>query len=189
MNLPNKLTLSRIVMTPIFLFCFLVSFPCHYLVSLVVFAIASYTDLLDGKIARSRNIVTNLGKFMDPIADKMLTTAAFIGLLAIDKMNPWALFIILLREFVVTSVRLVAAENGKVVAANMWGKAKTVAQYIVIIYMIVALQAAEWFDLGGFNQFVNVFGQIAIWIAVLMTAISGILYFWQNRTFFLEGEM
>ena len=196
MNLPNKLTLSRIIMVPLFLLFFVWEFPFHYLVAGVVFGIASFTDMLDGKIARARGLVTNLGKFMDPIADKMLTTAAFVGFLAIDKMSLWALMIILVREFVVTSVRLVAAEGGKVVAANYWGKFKTVAQYITIGYMLAVLEFCSWKDtvLAAVALPDPVFsvplliGQIFIWIATALTAISGGVYFWQNRSFFLEGE-
>lgn len=188
MNLPNKLTLLRIILVPIYLLLFLVNFPFHYLASVLVFILASLTDMWDGKIARKYNLVTNLGKFMDPIADKMLTTAAFVGLLAISKMSPWALIIILIREFVVTSVRLLAAEGGKVIAANMWGKAKTVAQYIVIIYMMVALQFADLFNFSWVYIFTDIIGCIFIWIATIMTAISGFLYFWQNRSFFLDGD-
>ena len=196
MNLPNKLTLSRILLVPLFLLLFVWNFPFHYLAAGLVFGIASFTDMLDGKIARARGLVTNLGKFMDPIADKMLTTAAFVGFLAIGKMSLWALMIILVREFVVTSVRLVAAEGGKVVAANYWGKFKTVAQYITIGYMLAVLEFCSWKDTvlaavalpdAAYNVPLLI-GQIFIWVATALTAISGFVYFWQNRSFFLEGE-
>ncbi len=196
MNLPNKLTLSRILLVPLFLLFFVWEFPFHYLVAGLIFGIASFTDMLDGKIARARGLVTNLGKFMDPIADKMLTTAAFVGLLAIGKMSLWALMIILVREFVVTSVRLVAAEGGRVVAANYWGKFKTVAQYITIGYMLAVLEFCSWKDTvlaavtlpDAVYTVPLVIGQVFIWIATALTAISGGVYFWQNRSFFLEGE-
>lgn len=186
MNLPNKLTLLRILLVPIFLLLFLWEFPFHYIAAILVFVLASLTDMWDGQIARKRNLITNLGKFMDPIADKMLTTAAFIGFLAIDHMNPWALLIILVREFVVTSVRLLAAESGKVIAANMWGKAKTVAQYIAIIYMMAALEFVSYFTSMDFLT--NIVGEAFLWIATILTAISGIIYFMDNKAFFLDGD-
>ena len=183
MNLPNKLTILRIVLTPLYLLLFLWNFPFHYLASALLFVFAALTDLWDGKIARKRGIITNLGKFLDPIADKMLTTAAFVGFLAIGKMSPWALMLILFREFVVTSVRLMAAESGKVVAANQWGKLKTVVQYIAIIYFMVALEAIRFLD---WPFLVDIVGQIFIWIAAILTAISGFVYYWQNKKFFSE---
>ena len=196
MNIANKLTILRVILAPVFLALFLIEFPFHYLASLAVFGVAAYTDLLDGKLARERNLITNLGKFLDPIADKMLTTAAFLGFLAIGRMNVWALMIVLVREFMVTSVRLMAAEGGKVVAANRWGKAKTVAQYVAIIYMLVVLEWATWQNglLAPLNWPELVFtlpldlGAIPIWVATILTAVSGVVYFWDNRSFFLEGE-
>ena len=150
----------------------------------MVFAAAAFTDYLDGYLARKRHLVTNFGKFLDPIADKMLTTAAFVGLLAIGQMSAWALMLILVREFVVTSVRLVAAEKGKVVAANGWGKAKTVAQYVAILYMLAVLEVS-----AAVPQLACVLltvGQVLLWITAVLTAIAGWVYFWQNRTYFLE---
>lgn len=196
MNIANKLTVLRVILTPIFLVLFLVDFPFHYIASLAVFGIAAYTDLLDGKLARKRDLITNLGKFLDPIADKMLTTAAFLGFLSIGRMNVWALMIVLIREFMVTSVRLMAAEGGKVVAANGWGKAKTVAQYVAIIYMLTALEFSTWnagiLSSVGWPETVFTLpvdlGAIPIWIATILTAISGIVYFWDNRAFFLDGD-
>ena len=196
MNIANKLTVLRVILTPIFLALFLIEFPFHYIASLAVFSVAAYTDLLDGKLARQRNLITNLGKFLDPIADKMLTTAAFLGFLAIGRMNVWALMIVLVREFMVTSVRLMAAEGGKVVAANGWGKTKTVAQYVAIIYMLTALEFSTWNTglLQSVGWSATVFtlpvdlGAVPIWVATILTAISGIVYFWDNRSFFLEGD-
>ncbi|MBR3289768.1 MAG: CDP-diacylglycerol--glycerol-3-phosphate 3-phosphatidyltransferase [Clostridia bacterium] len=196
MNIANKLTVLRVILTPIFLLLFLIEFPFHYIASLAVFGLAAYTDLLDGKLARERNLITNLGKFLDPIADKMLTTAAFLGFLAIGRMNVWALMIVLIREFMVTSVRLMAAEGGKVVAANGWGKAKTVAQYVAIIYVLTALEWSTWgsgllSQLGWADLVFTLpvdLGAVPIWVATILTAISGIVYFWDNRSFFLEGD-
>ncbi len=196
MNLPNKLTVVRIVLAPLFLALALWEFPFHYAVSLVVFIAAALTDMLDGKIARSRNLITNLGKFLDPLADKMLTTAAFLLFLAIDKMNVWALMLILTREFMVTSVRLLAAKGGKVIAASMWGKAKTVAQFIAIIFMLTALEFSTWQStlLAGINLPNAVFsvplviGEVLIWISTVLSLIAGAEYVWLNREYFLDKK-
>ncbi len=193
MNTPNRLTIARILLTPLFLLLFLWDFPYHTLVSGIVFGVAALTDLFDGRLARKYGLVTNLGKFLDPIADKMLTTAAFLAFVACDQMNIWALFLILTREFVVTSVRLVAAEGGKVVAANIWGKLKTVMQFIAILFMLAALEFSAWGDTLLHGMAVPeaaftvplVIGQVLLWLAAIMTAVSGITYFWDNRQFFL----
>lgn len=193
MNTPNRLTLARMILAPVFLLLFLWEFPFHILVSGLVFGVAALTDLFDGRLARKYGQITSLGKFLDPIADKMLTTAAFIAFVACDEMNVWALFLILTREFVVTSVRLVAAEGGRVVAANLWGKIKTVTQFIAILYMLVALEFVSWRDslLAGAALPEAAFtvplliGQALLWIAAVMTAVSGVTYFWDNRRFFL----
>ena len=194
MNLPNKLTVVRIVLAPLFLALALWEFPFHYAVSLVVFIAAALTDMLDGKIARSSNLITNLGKFLDPLADKMLTTAAFLLFLAIDKMNVWALMLILTREFMVTSVRLLAAKGGKVIAASLWGKAKTVAQFIAIIFMLTALEFSTWQTsvLAGVSLPDAVFsvplviGEVLIWISTVLSLIAGAEYVWLNREYFLD---
>ena len=127
MNLPNKLTVVRIFLAPLFLLILLWDFPFHHLCAGLIFGAAALTDLFDGRIARSQGLITNLGKFLDPLADKMLTTAAFLGFLAMGHLDVWAVMIILTREFLVTSVRLVAAKDGTVIAASFSGKAKTVA--------------------------------------------------------------
>ena len=190
MNLPNKLTLMRCILTPIFLFLMLANFPFHYAAALVVFIAASLTDYFDGKIARKHNLITNLGKFLDPLADKALTTAAFLGLMAQggDRMMCWALFLILAREFAVTSVRLLAAKDGVVVAASFAGKLKTVMQMVSIIYTLAALQVC---DLGittrGTNTALIVIGIILIWISVVATVVSGVQYVWALRQYFKEN--
>ena len=147
MNLPNRLTVARIIMTPLFMAAMLINFPHHYLVALVLFAAASFTDFLDGNIARARGIVTNFGKFLDPLADKMLTTAAFLAFLAkgFGWGIAWVLFIVLFREFMIASLRLVAvsSEVKKVIPANMWGKVKTVTQMAAIIFGIALLYFAN----------------------------------------------
>jgi len=194
LNLPNRLTLARIIMVPFFMVLLLLDFPFHYAAALGLFIIASLTDYYDGQIARSRGLVTNLGKFLDPIADKMLTTAALLVFLAIGVTDVWAVMLVMTREFMVTSVRLMAAKDGTVVAASFSGKLKTVAQYIAIIAMMVALQwqesAAVWFPSMP-EAVVTVpvlVCQILIWISVVLTVISGIQYFWQFRQYFTESK-
>ncbi len=192
MNLPNKLTIARIVMVPLYLVLLVWDFPFHYLASLVVFTAASLTDYFDGKIARSQNLVTNLGKFLDPIADKMLTTAAFLAFLAMGVTDVWAVMLIMTREFMVTSVRLMAAGGGTVVAASFAGKLKTVMQYIAIITMMVSLQWKEiclWIELPSLAYTIPIFvSQIAIWVSVVFTCISGVQYFWQFCHYFTENN-
>ena len=193
MNLPNKLTLLRCILTPIFLACVVIEFPFHYGVALLVFIIASLTDYFDGMIARKYNLVTNLGKFLDPLADKALTTTAFIGFVHMinSRTLPWALFIILLREFAVTSVRLLAAKDGVVVAASFAGKLKTVMQMVSIIYMLAFKQAVRVAVVRNAIGAAGVLwgsriGLALIWVAVIATVVSGIQYIWQLRHYFKE---
>ena len=197
MNLPNKLTVLRIALVPIFLILLVTPFPHHYLAALVVFAAASVTDLLDGKIARKHHLITNLGKFLDPLADKMLTTAAFLGFMAcgIGGLVPmmWVNFVVLLREFLVTSVRYMAASSGKVVAANLYGKIKTVSQMVAIM-MAMAFEYVIGLDatlgtalLAGLPSVIlRVLYNVAIWFSAVMTVVSGAVYLWENRQF-LKG--
>lgn len=187
MNLPNKLTVLRLIMTPVFLFTLLYSFPHHYLVALVLFILASLTDMVDGKIARSRNLITDFGKFLDPLADKMLTTAAFLGFiqLGIGKGIVWITFIVLIREFLITSLRLVSAGKGTVIAANIWGKAKTVSQMVAII---LAIFGRYLLSLGldcvpAFQAGVAAVTDIALWISTLLTVISGVIYVMENKKY------
>ncbi len=195
MNLPNKLTVLRIVLAPLFLLLAVWDFPFHYAASLMVFIAAALTDMFDGKIARARGLITNLGKFLDPLADKMLTTAAFLLFLVTGQMDVWGLMLVLTREFMVTSVRLLAAKDGTVIAASIWGKTKTVAQFIAIIYTLTALEFSTWQHtlLGSFALPEAVFsiplviGRIFIWISVVLTVASGMEYVWANRHFF-KGE-
>ncbi len=195
MNLPNKLTVIRIVLAPLFLLAVLWEFPFHYLAAGLIFGAAALTDMFDGKIARARGLITNLGKFLDPLADKMLTTAAFLAFMALGELNVWALMIILTREFMVTSVRLVAAKDGTVIAANLLGKLKTVAQFVAILFELAALEFADWQTglLAGAAWPAWVFqvpltvGCVLMWISVCLTAISGGHYVWANRHFF-KGE-
>ncbi len=196
MNLPNKLTVVRIILSPLFLLLAMWDFPFHYAVALVVFIAAALTDMFDGKIARARGLITNFGKFLDPLADKMLTTAAFLLFLAKGQMDVWALMLVLTREFMVTSVRLLAAKEGKVIAASMWGKTKTVAQFIAIIYQLTALEFSTWqtgvlaaFELpDAVFSIPLVIGQVLIWISSVLTVIAGAEYVWLNREYFIHDK-
>ncbi len=197
MNLPNKLTVLRIILVPVFLVLLMWDFSHHYLAALAVFGIASFTDMLDGKFARKHNLITDLGKFLDPLADKMLTTAAFLGFMACSigsrfdggmlQMLMWVNFIVLTREFMVTSVRLMAAGGGTVVAANIYGKLKTVFQMVAILSAL----AFEWviglklsfLSPAVCNALVVVYTAF-IWLSTVMAVLSGIIYLWQNRMFF-----
>ena len=188
MNLPNKLTLTRILLVPVFMiFVSLGQYitpsynPRYYLIAGVVFAVASFTDLLDGHLARKWNMVTDFGKFADPLADKLLTTVAFIYMMRDGVCSPVVLCIILAREFAVSGLRMVAAgaKDGRVIAANMWGKVKTVLQMLTILFYYFTV------SLTG-----NVLGQqcadvasVLCWGVAAVTAISGIKYLWDNRSF------
>ena len=196
MNLPNKLTVIRIVLAPLFLLLTLWEFPFHNLIAGLVFGAAALTDMFDGKIARSRGLITNLGKFLDPLADKMLTTAAFLSFLATGHLDVWALMVVLTREFMVTSVRLVAAKDGTVIAANFWGKLKTVMQFVAILFELAALEFADWQTglLAGANlpdvifRIPLIVGYVLLWLSVVLTASSGAQYVWNNRQFFKDAK-
>lgn len=191
MNLPNKLTLARFIMTPIFLILMLVEFPHHYLAGLIVFILASLTDYFDGKIARRDGLITTFGKFLDPIADKMLTTAAFLVFLQNGTGYGiiWIVFIVLAREFVVTSVRLISAGSGKVIAANIWGKLKTVMQMVAIIATIFAEYVIGEFVYGiellpiMIVEPVRIICSILLWISAILTFIAGITYVVDNKEY------
>ncbi len=196
MNTPNKLTLARMIATPIFMAVMLINFDFHYLISLVLFIAASLTDMIDGKMARKYNMVTDFGKFMDPLADKMLTTSAYLGFMFIYGGTQYAwhivviTFIVLFREFAVSSIRLVAVTaGGKVVAANMWGKCKTVSQMAGIILALAVYAADEIFTLPGD---VIVIADIAIvvlfWISAILCVISGVIYIWGGREYIKNAK-
>ena len=200
MNLPNKLTLLRIILTPIFMVAFMADFiPGSYFVAMIIFIIASVTDMLDGQIARKRGLVTDFGKFMDPLADKMLTTAAFIGFLAkgIGYGMEWILFIVLFREFMVSSIRLVASSSGgKVVAANIWGKLKTVSQIVAIIFALVIAQVVQilgWFPISGkIMSIIVIIAQISVsvplWASAILCVVSGVIYLLDNKDFIKQAK-
>lgn len=187
MNLPNKLTVARMAATPVFMVCLMWDFKFHYIVALVLFIAASLTDMFDGKYARKHNMVTDFGKFLDPIADKMLVTAALIGFCAmgIGKGIAAVLFIMLFREFLVSSIRMIAASSPskKVIAANIWGKLKTVSQMVAIIYTLAAEAVKELFAISTLSALLDVFTTIFLWIATLLAVISGAIYLYENREY------
>ncbi len=188
MNLPNKLTVTRIILMPFFAAALLIPFPLHNLIALIIFAAASITDLLDGKIARKNNLVTDFGKFADPLADKILVLAAMLCFVQNGLCDCVAVILVLMREFSVTSVRLIAASKGKVIAANIWGKVKTVTQMIAVIG-IIALQIIadlQGFGLtlpGNYQAVVFIINEILIWISTFFAMLSGVIYLRQNRGF------
>ena len=191
MNLPNKLTLTRIILVPVFMvFVSLTQIgtedfnPTWYLVAGIIFAAASFTDFLDGHLARKWNMVTDFGKFADPLADKLLTTVAFIYMMRDGVCSPVVLCIILAREFAVSGLRMVAAgaKDGKVIAANMWGKVKTVLQMLSIIFYFFGT-ALCWNGTLGSITVVVLVSILLCWLVAIVTAVSGIKYLWDNRGF------
>lgn len=189
MNTPNKLTVARMVITPLLMFTLLADFlPYRFLISFVLFAVGSLTDFVDGHLARKYGIVTNFGKFLDPLADKMLTTAALIGLLV---SGTWpkvflsvVLFLTLFREFLVSSLRLVlVTSGGTVVAANFWGKAKTVTQMVSILLGLAAESIARDFGCvcGGLNDALYWITLVLLGLATLLCVISGGIYLFRGR--------
>lgn len=181
MNLPNKLSLLRICMVPVFVALLLYDFvPWHFLWALLLFAAAAYTDHLDGVIARKRSLITSFGKFLDPLADKVLVVSALLCFVQMGLCNLWLLFIVLLREFAVTSVRLVAVEGGQVIAANRWGKAKTVSQICAVLYMLAVLTLRGFGVLQGAG-WPFMLGEVLLWVSCALTVISGVIYVVENR--------
>ena len=191
MNLPNKLTLCRIILVPVFMvFVSLTEFGTEtfnatwYLVAGIVFAAASFTDYLDGHLARKWHMVTDFGKFADPLADKLLTTVALIYMMRDGVCSPVVLCIILAREFAVSGLRMVAAgaKDGKVIAANMWGKVKTVLQMLTIIFYFFGISLTYGNTVLG-NLNVWLISYWLCWLVAAATAISGIKYLWDNCSF------
>ena len=181
MNLPNKLTVLRVIMIPFFVFFLLLEGGANSTwryVAAAIFIVASLTDLLDGKIARKYNLVTNFGKFMDPLADKLLVCSALICLIQLGQLPAWMVIIIISREFIISGFRLVASDSGIVIAASYWGKFKTVFQMAMIIVLIA--------DFGGVFDLI---GEILVWIALALTVISLIDYIWKNRQVLTHGGM
>ena len=188
MNAPNKLTVLRMIMTPFFLLALVWQFPYHYFVALGIFILASLTDMWDGKLARKHNLITDFGKFLDPIADKMLTTAAFLGFILLDLGEGviWITFLVLMREFMVASVRMLAAAKGTVIAADIWGKIKTVVQMVAVIMVLtfegaIALFAEVCPTFTVLNTPMVVLYNVALWASAVLTVISGINYLVKNK--------
>lgn len=180
MNLPNKLTVLRVIMVPFFVFFMLtdVGGAANKWIALVLFIVASLTDMLDGKIARKYNLVTNFGKFMDPLADKLLVSAAMICLIATGQLAAWIVIIIISREFIISGFRLVASDNGIVIAASYWGKFKTVFQMLMIIVLIANINL----------PFFAVLGTILTYVALILTIVSLIDYIAKNKDVLKEQK-
>ena len=173
MNLPNKLTVARVILIPFFVF-FLLFDPSNDTfkwIALALFIIASLTDMLDGKIARKYNLITDFGKFMDPLADKLLVCSAMIGLIELGRIPSWIVIIIIAREFVISGFRLIAADNGRVIAASYWGKFKTTFQMIMVILMIANIDLV-W---------MQILTQVIMWAALALTIISLVDYLVKNK--------
>ena len=191
MNLPNKLTILRIVLVPFFIAAILIDFPFHYFAALAVFGAASLTVMFDGKIARRRNLVTNFGKFSDPLADKILVLSALVCFIQAGLCDAILVIVVLFREFTVTSIRLVAASEGKVVAANIWGKVKTVTQITAIISIFVLQITLDILKMvpmdsaliSNLNFIFYIIGEAALWISTVFCIISGVIYLKDNKDF------
>lgn len=173
MNLPNKLTMFRVFLIPFFVFFLLAPYFPDYgkYIAAVIFIIASLTDLLDGKIARKYNLVTNFGKFMDPLADKLLVCSALICLVETKQLDGWIVIIIIAREFIISGFRLIAAEHQIVIAASYWGKFKTTFQMLMIIVLILDIK----------NQAFQILGTALTYIALVLTVVSLIDYLYKNK--------
>lgn len=180
MNLPNKLTVLRVVMIPFFVafLLFDITGAADKWIALSIFCAASLTDMLDGKIARKYNLVTNFGKFMDPLADKLLVCTAMICLVSMDKLNVIVVLVIIAREFIISGFRLVASDNGIVIAASYWGKFKTVSQMAMVIVLIM--------DLGGVFEMI---GNVLVWVALILTVVSLVDYIAKNKQVLTQGGM
>lgn len=170
MNLPNKLTMFRVILIPFFVVFLLVDITNYdKWIALGIFIVASLTDLLDGKIARKYNLVTNFGKFMDPLADKLLVCSALICLVALNRISAWMVIVIIAREFIISGFRLVASDNGVVIAASYWGKFKTTFQMVMICLMIADLEA------------LHLLTMVVAWVAVILTVVSLADYLVKNK--------
>ncbi|MFQ9207880.1 CDP-diacylglycerol--glycerol-3-phosphate 3-phosphatidyltransferase [Clostridium fessum] len=180
MNLPNKLTTLRVIMIPFFVFFLLWQNGENYtfrMIALALFIIASLTDLLDGKIARKYNLVTNFGKFMDPLADKLLVCSALICLIELNALPAWMVIIIISREFIISGFRLIASDNGVVIAASYWGKFKTTFQMVSVVLLILDIPALAFVT------------TICVWIALLLTIVSLVDYIYKNHKILTEGSI
>ncbi|MGA2247954.1 MAG: CDP-diacylglycerol--glycerol-3-phosphate 3-phosphatidyltransferase [Verrucomicrobiota bacterium] len=196
MNLPNKLTVSRFGLTVVFLWAMFSSFKYNYTLALVFFCLAGVTDFLDGRIARARGLITNFGILMDPLADKIMTCSAFIAFVESTHLNPhapvtvgaWMVVVIVARELAITGLRLLAASKNIVLAAERWGKHKTISQIVTLIALLVVEACEEWPPVlkNLFTPWTPAFAQIMLWVTVVLTATSGVIYLWRNRNLYLE---
>ena len=180
MNLPNKLTTLRVIMIPFFVFFLLWQNGenrTFRMIALALFIIASLNDLLDGKIARKYNLVTNFGKFMDPLADKLLVCSALICLIELNALPAWMVIIIISREFIISGFRLIASDNGVVIAASYWGKFKTTFQMVSVVLLILDIPALAFVT------------TICVWIALLLTIVSLVDYIYKNHKILTEGSI
>lgn len=195
MNLPNKLTISRFILTVAFLAVIYLQVPFHVTIALVLFCVAGISDFLDGQIARRRQLITNFGILMDPLADKIMVCSAFIAFVGLDWIPAWMVVIIVARELAITGLRLLAASKNVVLAAEGYGKHKTISQIVAIISILVLHSYDQWGRLGytifGRHIFSDEpwavwFTALSKWIAVALTFISGWLYLWRNRAIYLQ---
>lgn len=178
-NIANKLTMLRVILVPVYVILFsLLPSPWGRYLAFIVFAVASYTDHLDGKLARERNLITNFGKFMDPLADKLLVISAMICFVENGQLAGWILIVIVAREFIISGFRLVAASGGIVIAAGIWGKLKTVSQMIMVLLMILN------FSWGWYQILIQIF----IWLSVILTIVSLVDYIYSNREVLTEKK-
>ncbi len=194
MNLPNKLTASRFVLTIAFLAAIFIPFRYNETLALLLFLLASLTDWLDGAIARKRKLITNFGILMDPLADKILICSAFIAFVGSHQISAWMVVIIVARELTITGLRLLAASQNLVLAAERFGKHKTISQMVAIISILVLAGYPQWGSVGkavfGFSilgePWVQGFTELAKWVAVGLTLFSGGVYLWRNRGLYLN---
>ncbi len=187
MNLPNKLTMLRIVLTPVFLAVLYWGFPGAEYAALAIFIIASLTDLLDGKIARKYNLVTDFGKFADPLADKILVVAAMLWFVECGRMPAWMVMIVITREFAVSGLRMIASDNGRVIAAGWSGKVKTAATMACIVVMLLLGPSLAAYRAGGYlgavpwDRYISLADAACGWVITLTTLYSGVEYFVKNK--------
>ena len=195
MNLPNKLTVSRFVLTGFFLWALFSPLYYNDTLALILFSAASFTDFLDGKIARSRNLITNFGKLMDPLADKILICSAFVAFVESTHLNihapvrvaAWMVIIIVARELAITGLRLLAASKNVVLAAERFGQHKTVSQIVAILALLITDARNEWPSaMRHWFEWVPPFAEVALWVTVALTATSGLIYLWRNRAMYLN---
>ena len=196
MNLPNKLTVSRFGLTVVFLWAMFSKFAYNDTLALFFFCLAGVTDFLDGRIARSRNLITNFGKLMDPLADKIMTCSAFIALVESSHLNTnapvkvaaWMVVVIVGRELAITGLRLLAASKNVVLAAERFGKHKTISQIGCIIALLIVDASMEWPEglKNFFAPWISTFAEVMLWITVALTVASGVIYLWRNRQLYLD---